>query len=147
MKCRHLCTCSLIKLLITLRLQLQIKKVRVQLKYVEATGQMRHFIDVWMKVHNNVNLVWTLLQIASITLKHKLKTYLLYLLVPSDNLKMVAADKTDTFQLKYCSCGVKQHQRTLYPHATLQKFNQRTGTQVPALHLIVACSYIVNKWC
>jgi hypothetical protein len=58
-------------------LQLQIKKVRVQLKYVEATGQML------------------------------------------DNLKMVAADKTDTFQLKYCSCGVKQHPRTLYPQATL----------------------------
>ena len=32
---------------------------------------------------------------------------------------MVAADKTDTFQLKYCSCGVKQHILTLYEHATL----------------------------
>jgi hypothetical protein len=29
-----------------------------------------------------------------------------------NNLKMVAADKTVTFQLKYCSCGVKQHPRT-----------------------------------
>jgi hypothetical protein len=36
-----------------------------------------------------------------------------------DNLKMVAADKTDTFQLKYCLCGVKQHPLTLDVHATL----------------------------
>ena len=36
-----------------------------------------------------------------------------------DNLKMVAADKTDTFQLKYCSCGVKQDPLTLYAHAPL----------------------------
>jgi hypothetical protein len=36
-----------------------------------------------------------------------------------DNLKMVAADKTDTFQLRYCLCGGKQHPLTLYAHATL----------------------------
>jgi hypothetical protein len=36
-----------------------------------------------------------------------------------DNIKMAATDTTDTFQLKYCSLGVKQHPLTLFAHATL----------------------------
>jgi len=35
-----------------------------------------------------------------------------------DNLKIADADKTDTFQFKYWSFGVKQHPLTLYTHAT-----------------------------
>jgi hypothetical protein len=95
----HFYTCSqqLIKLLITLRWQLQIKKVRVLLKYCcliwntiriayPFLQRRRHLIDVWIKVHNNVNLLWTLLQIACIILKHKL----------IDNLTIAATDKEGT---------------------------------------------------
>jgi len=32
---------------------------------------------------------------------------------------MADTDTTDTFQLKYCSLGVKQHPLTLYAHAPL----------------------------
>jgi len=32
---------------------------------------------------------------------------------------MADADKTDTFQFKYCLFGVKQHPLTLYTYATL----------------------------